>query len=244
VFFGFLEGNMRWIAPALLLLPLVARAEAGSSDPLWDRAVTLFLENMDRIPATMVERERVFDRKGHLDRTTVSRYSVGRRDGDVVVDLLESVRDDKPFTSGKKKEIEARKRKQRKDEQWRKEDSIFHPSQRERVTFRRTAERLDIGGRPCVGFEFAQQRPEAVWRGTVWLDEDDGTPWLITSTPDTPPPVPDLKVKALTIAFRYTRPDAERWYLASMEIRVKFETTILLYTYRGEVVTELEFGGF
>jgi hypothetical protein len=229
----------------LLQAALLASAQKSSGrqlDPLWQKAVTLAAENDGLIPERISEETKAYRSDAQIDQHTISHFEVYTDENKKLqIRLLSSVRDGEDFTAGKQKEMD--QQQQRENRFADRKRNIFLPENQDTLVVKRTDRKRAIRGHNCVAMAYTQTLPDFTGKGVVWVEEETGIPYELTTNPDDLPEIKKAKIKNASVTLHYGIREDGRWVLEKLFIQAKVEVKIFVFfTYRGnfQVATTFE----
>jgi hypothetical protein len=195
---------------AAIILAATAHTFAGSaSDPLWQKALAVAQSNGDWVAGLTITRSEVVYKGETNGVHEIWQRSELGKDGEVTTRLAKVFEDGKDVTEQEKKKENGKKASTQPT------GSPFSVESQARLFLTVTNRSRMIAGKDCVGYLFEVRNTNAPkTRGVAWLERATGIPVELENV--TLDPLPDKRMKEITITTRYESTTDGTWRVKEM----------------------------
>ena len=177
-------------------------------DALWRKAVAVAAANVDWVPGLTVTRSEVLHKGQPVAVHEIWQRSKPGPGGEPLTEIVKILEDGEDVTKKEKKETKDKGSAKKSGGQ--RGGNPFDPGVQDKISLKVMAHSRTIAGRDCVGYGFEIRNTNGpLVRGTAWLEKDTGVPSEIENM--TLDPLPDRRLKRLTLATRYETTTNGTW---------------------------------
>ena len=188
-------------------------AANATKDPLWSKALAVAAANADWVPGLVVTRSEVLHKGEVVGVHEVWQRSKPGPRNEVVTETIKILEDGKDVTKQEKKKNKEKGETKKANSKG--GGNPFDAAAQDQLSLKVIDRSRTIAERACVGYAFELRNTNGpVVRGTAWLDKETGVPSEIENM--TLDPLPDKRLKQLTLTTRYETTTNGAWLAKTM----------------------------